>query len=89
MNAWNKRGSNSKNFGISITEIGVTVEKICLKEVSGTYLKFWKVSRVNLGKHFQIPGPFWNIEDNGLILDKDKGPFVKLARVLSFGFIFE
>jgi hypothetical protein len=47
------------------------------------------VSRVNLGKHFQIPGPFWNIEDNGLILDKDKGPFVKLARVLSFGFIFE
>jgi hypothetical protein len=44
---------------------------------------------VNLGKHFQIPRPFWNIEDNSLILDKDKGHFVKLARVLSFGFIFE
>jgi hypothetical protein len=28
MNAWNERGSDSKNFGERITEFGVTVEKI-------------------------------------------------------------
>jgi hypothetical protein len=28
MNAWNERGSDSKNFGERITEFGVTVAKI-------------------------------------------------------------
>jgi hypothetical protein len=28
MNAWNERGSDSKNFGERITEIGVIVAKI-------------------------------------------------------------
>jgi hypothetical protein len=36
MNAWNERGCGSENFGARITEIGFTVEKIWLFEVSGT-----------------------------------------------------
>jgi hypothetical protein len=38
MNAWNERGCGSENFGMRITEIRFTVEKIWLFEVSGTYL---------------------------------------------------
>jgi hypothetical protein len=38
MNAWNDRGSDSKNFGERITEFGVMVAKIWQKEVIGTYL---------------------------------------------------
>jgi hypothetical protein len=38
MNAWNERGSDSKNFGERITEFGVTDAKIWRKEVIGTYL---------------------------------------------------
>jgi hypothetical protein len=50
MNAWNERESDSENFDARITEIGVMVEKIRLKEVLGTYLQFQKVSRANFGK---------------------------------------
>jgi hypothetical protein len=38
MNAWNERGSDSKNFGKRITEFGVRVAKIWREEVIGTYL---------------------------------------------------
>jgi hypothetical protein len=38
MNAWNERGSDSKNFDERITEFGVTVAKIWQKEDIGTYL---------------------------------------------------
>jgi hypothetical protein len=38
MDAWNERGCGSENFGMRITEIGYTVKKIWLSEVSGTYL---------------------------------------------------
>jgi hypothetical protein len=41
---------DSENFGARITKIRVMVEKIWLKEVSGTYLQFWKASRANFGK---------------------------------------
>jgi hypothetical protein len=40
MNARNERQSDLDNFGARINEIGVTVEKIWLKEDSGTYLQF-------------------------------------------------
>jgi hypothetical protein len=36
MNAWNERGCGSENFGVRITEIRFTIEKIWLFEVSGT-----------------------------------------------------
>jgi hypothetical protein len=44
MSAGNERGSDSENFGARITEIGVTVEKIWLKEVLGLNWNFGKVS---------------------------------------------
>jgi hypothetical protein len=45
-------------------------ENIWLKEISGTYLQFQKVSRANFGK-FQ--GSVWKMVDCGLILNKGRG----------------
>jgi hypothetical protein len=52
-----------------MTEIGVMVEKIWLKEVPETYLQFQKVSRANFEK-FQ--GSVWKMVYCGLILNKDR-----------------
>jgi hypothetical protein len=71
--------SDSENFGARITKIRVTVEKIWLKEVSGTYLQFWKVSRANFGK-FQ--GSVWKMVDCRLILNKDRGRKAKCSRLI-------
>jgi hypothetical protein len=38
MNAQKERGGGSVNFGERITEVGVTVARICRKDVIGTYL---------------------------------------------------
>jgi hypothetical protein len=48
MNALNERESDSENFGTRITEIGVTVEKIWLKEVLELNWNFGKVLRTPL-----------------------------------------
>jgi hypothetical protein len=52
--------SDFDNFGVRITKIRVTVEKIWLKEVLGTYLQFWKVSRANFGKILGLYGKWWS-----------------------------
>jgi hypothetical protein len=80
MNATNERESDSKNFGARITKIRVTVEKIWLKEVSGTYLQFQKVSRANFGK---FPQSVWKMMDCSLILNKGRGLSAKCLRLFS------
>jgi hypothetical protein len=80
MNARNERESASENFGARMTKIGVAVEKIWLKEVSGTYLQFWQVSRANFGK-FQ--GSVWKMLDCWLILNKGRGLNAKCLRLFS------
>jgi hypothetical protein len=50
------------------------------------------ISRKWLGLYLEIfldsRGSVWNIVHSDWILDKDKGPFVKLARIICFGIIF-
>jgi hypothetical protein len=50
------------------------------------------ISRKWLGLYLEIfldsRGSVWNIVHSDLILDKDKGLFVKLARIICFGIIF-
>jgi hypothetical protein len=60
------------------------------KRVSGTYLKFLEKW---LGLYLEIlsdsRGRFGSLVDHDLILDKNRRLFVKLARILLIGFIFE
>jgi hypothetical protein len=48
MNAWNERGCGSENFGVKITEIRFTVEKIWTKEVWRAKIGIWKALGVYL-----------------------------------------
>jgi hypothetical protein len=49
----NERGSDSENSGERITEFGVTVAKIYLKEFQGPICNFWKVARGIFGNIFE------------------------------------
>jgi hypothetical protein len=80
MNAQNDRECDSENFGARITEIRVTVEKIWLKEVLGTYLQFQNVPRANFGK-FQ--GSVLKMVDCGWILNKGRDLNAKCLRLFS------
>jgi hypothetical protein len=59
MNAYDERVSDSENFSVRITKIGVTVPKIWRKEIIGTYLEFLESGRGYFLKYFKNQGSSW------------------------------
>jgi hypothetical protein len=75
INAW----SDTEDFSARITEIRVTVEKICWKEFQGPICSFWKVLELYLEISSNTRVCFEKLVDCGLILDKNRGFFVRWA----------
>jgi hypothetical protein len=81
MNAWNEGEIDSEYFGARIAEIRVAVEKIWWKVFQGPICDFGKW----LGLYSEIfsdsRGSICNMVDCGLILENNRGLFVKVAGI--------
>jgi hypothetical protein len=81
MNVQNEKRSDPENFGTRITRFGVVVEKIWNFEVLVLFLCIFLRLRTFLELFFKFQGPFCEITDYRLIIEKHKGLSLKSPRI--------